>query len=240
MNKTQENKFNMLKTVETFLDDNQETVNIISELANHQQQFKSVCEQLSLKDEVKRTVRIGKSTRKYSEKGYIIRKALAVSGALYAYAKKTNNIELAQNADINLTNLQRRRDTELTGVLYTIKELAEQNLPALEAFGITTEKFNIFKEKILIYETAVGQSGVSSVLRSGAVREITELFREADELLTNIDKLVTGLAEEHHDFVKNYFVARSIKNLGIRYKKDNIAQSQPAPETGSTVPEVLK
>lgn len=162
----------MLKTVEAYLDSNAETVNLVPELAEHFDELKSICSRISLKDEEKRTVVLGKSLKKDKERNDAVSKALAVNGALYAYALKTGNIELEQKSNTPVSFIQRLRDTKFLNVLNSIKELANQYRSELVPNGITEDKFNSFSSKNDSFAAALGQREISVAIKTTVTQTI--------------------------------------------------------------------
>ena len=233
MLKHQQNKFTMAKNAAAFLGENEQIISAIPELNSHLTILRTKCNEIENKDTERITIRQGMYLNKQSEKNKSINAALGISGAVYAYAKKTKDIELSEKSYIIRSDLMYMRDTELTAKLRFINELASENLQSLEPYGITEQKLNTFTTKIETYEKAVSDSGESFAVRKGSLKTIKDLFGELNEILTATDKLTDSFIEEYPEFVNNYRILRRIKKFGVRYRKVPVGQSlQPDPTPG--------
>ena len=218
MIKIQENKFTMAKGIINYLSENRQIISSIPELIQNLNQLNQKSDEIESKDTERKTIRKGKLNVKYSDKERVIVKTLGIAGALNAYSIKAELIELKKNSFTTRTSLSYMRDTELIGRLNFIRELAQENLQALEGFGITQDKFEAFSQSVDKYENSVGQSESSRAIQKGARKTLEELFRELDILLTSTDRLTDGLMEENPEFVRNYRLARKIYNPGMRHR----------------------
>ena len=233
MIKVQENKFTMAKGIINYLSENQQIISSIPELIQNLNQLNQKSDEIESKDTERKTIRKGKLNVKYSDKSKVTVKAFGVMGALNAYAVKSGLVELKNHTMLNRSALEKMRDTELIGRLNFIRELAQENLQALEGFGITQDKFEAFSQSVDKYENSVGQSESSKAIQKGAKKTLEELFRELDLLLSSTDRLTDGLMEENPEFVRNYRLARKIYNPGMRHR---IMQNTSA---GNTTPAVM-
>jgi hypothetical protein len=116
-------------------------------------------------------------------------------------------------------------------VLETLKDITQEHLSELEPYGVTAERYNSFSEKINLYKKALSQREAGNTTRSGAVVSLKELFREAGEILVTIDRLVNGLEEEYPDFAREYYIARAVKNLGVRHNATDTSSVNLTPES---------
>ena len=236
MRKTQENRFTMIKTVRTFLEQNQETVNNISELANSQVQLNTIYSDLKIKDNEKKNSLKGKAATKLALSERLIKSSLSVSAALFAFAKKNKNVELMEKTDINVTSLERMRDTMLVEAMEGLKSLASAYISELASYGITQEKLNDFSAKIEEYDDSIGDKETGMVKRKGAVKSLKLLFSEADEVFLVMDKLVNGMEEDDKQvFVRGYNDSRKIQNLGVRHRKEELKKSGTPGEEITTI-----
>jgi len=225
MKKRQANKFVMLRTVITLLERNEIIVSGISELQAATNLLKTRTIELESADSLKRTALTGKKIFKDSVKESLIRSASGISGAINTYAKKTGNDVLAENSRLSQSAFALMRETQLLEVLKTLKELALTHKTDIVPFGITEEKLNVFIQRLNSYDEALNEKEHGAVARTGAVKSLELIFRETNDVLDSADKLIRGLAEDHPEFVRDYFIARRIKNLGIRHFSDHPPES---------------
>lgn len=221
----------MAKNAAAYLSENEAITSAIPELQNHHTALMAKCDEIEAKDTERISIRIGKYLNKVNEKREAINKALGISGAVFAYAVKTRNVELAERSLIFRSDLQKMRDTELTAKLRFIKELAEDNLQNLEPYGITIQKMNGFTHKIEMFEKAIENSGSSFAVRKGSLKTIRDLFTELNSILVSTDKLADSFLEEYPEFVNNYRIIRRIKKFGVRHRKVPVTQTIQSDET---------
>lgn len=225
MLKRQLNKFAMVKNTSAFLSEYEEIISVIPELQNYHSELRAKCEEIESKDTERIVIRQGRFLNKMTERNEAINKALGISGAVFAYARKIKDIELERRSYILRSELNNMRDMELASKLKYIKELAEGNMQLLNSFGVDARKMNSYIRKIALYEKAVEDSASSFAVKKGNLKVIRELFKETDSILTAIDKLTDSFLEEYPGFVNNYRILRRIKNFGIRHRKVPVTQT---------------
>lgn len=220
MNKSQENKFTMLRTIDEYLDSKSSIISGIDELTTNHQLLKSKTTEIKAKDDEKINATKGKVSTKHYTKAGVVSMAIAIAGGVYAYGKKIKNNEILERADITKSDLRKMRDSELVEAVESLRDLATLHSSLLEPFGISQTKLEAFSGKITQFDNAFVQKENSVITQTGATKSLVTLFREADEILNSIDKLVNGLNDDQKEFVRDYYAGRTIKRLGIRYEKD--------------------
>lgn len=232
MRKQQENRFTMIITVITYLERFFQIVNRVPELEENLGILKTKKAEISIKDERKKTALTGKTLTKQQAKDNAVKSAMAVSGALFAYGKKITDHVIIERSSLIKSELDRMRDTELAELLESLNELATEKLNVLGPYGISEARLNLFAERIESLNKALGDKEDSGVARSGAVKSLNDLFKEADQILLSMDKLVIGLNEDEPEFVRDYNTARKVKNLGLRHRKPE----EQIPDEGTNSP----
>jgi len=230
MRKTQENKFTMYVTVDTFLNENQSIVSGIPELNESYNKFKMMNAAIKGKDDEKKNVMKGKAVSKLRARNNVISASRKISAGLFAYAFNIKDDELAALSNVKKSDLDVMRDTELVEALEGLREIARTRLDVLEPYGVTQAKFDAFSDKIAVFDGTVGRTGTGMVRKKGATKSLKIFFKEGDELLDVIDKYINGLNDEHPEFVRNYNDSRLMKNLGVRHRKEELPEGAPAPE----------
>ena len=165
MLKRQLNKFAMVKNTVAFLSEYEEIISFIPELQNYHSELRAKCDEIESKDTERIVIRQGRFLNKMTERNEAINKALGISGAVFAYARKIKDIELEGRSYILRSELNNMRDTELASKLKFIKELAEENMQPLNSFGVDAQKMNSYIRKIALYEKAVEDSGSSFAVK---------------------------------------------------------------------------
>jgi len=220
MLKTQENKFTMIESVFSFLEDNQAVFAHIDEIVEHKDALKSKRDEISNKEDERMNVKKGKRESKVTTRNQVSQLAAAVSGAVYAFAKKTNNIELREKSDLTLNDLLKIRDSELPITLNAIKDMAAENVNSLSGYGVTAATLSELEIRILKYSAAFGSKESSGATKKGAVKSLKLLFDEAISIIESIDKLSQRFREENTQFYNSYRASRMIKNMGVRHLKE--------------------
>jgi hypothetical protein len=220
MNKKQENKLAMLKTVDTYLDENREIAGTIAEFNTNHQQLKSVYNEIMAKDDQKINALKGRTVNKREAKRKVTSAAKSIAGGLFAFGKKSGDNIIMKKADIYVSKLIAMRDIELIEAAESLRNLALEYSDALAEFGISAAKLTAFSSKISEYDNAVGQKQNSIIIQTGATKTLKTLFSEADSVLLSMNKLADSLKDEHPEFVRDYYAARVVKKFGTRYNAD--------------------
>lgn len=207
----------MYTGVTAYLDKNSSLFADNEEFINHRNSFKSISEQIGLKDDERNKATTGKTKDKEEAKISVIKQALAVAGALHAFAKKAGAVTLQETTRYSKSKLDNLRDNVLVIELNSIKDKAIQNSDAITKFGISAEKLAAFEDNISQYANALGAKASGGALKTGAIRSLNMLFKDADSLLDSIDRLMENFIDSNVQFYSGYKAARVIKNLGIRH-----------------------
>lgn len=234
MNKQQENRFTMYNAVNKYLGENPETTGTIQAFNENCNAFSEKCIEIKLKDDTKKTVAVGKTISKLNARESAITRCLLISAGLFAYAKKTNNDELAELSDIQRSRLEMMRDTELIETLESVYELAKARSAEGVTYGFGETELESYRLIIQKYDDAFGRSQTGMLKRKVAVKSLVELFSEAGAILEVIDKYVHGMRETHSDFAAHYNDARVIRHLGLRHRKDEQPVTPPDNQTPQT------
>lgn len=228
MKKAQKNRYAMYNGVIAHLEKNSSIYSENEEFVSHKGAFKSATEEIGLKEDVVNKATTGKTLEKTVTRNFVTLQALGVAGAICAYAKKIGDITLAESTKHTISSLNKFRDTGLVIELNSIKDKAIDNSSALVKYDISPEKLDSFIKNIAQYSKALGAKSTGGSLKTGAVKSLTTLFKEAGIVLDSIDRLMENYRDTHKEFYSSYRAARVIKNLGIRHEK-------PGPETPPVV-----
>ncbi|HMS34393.1 MAG TPA: hypothetical protein PKC91_09920 [Ignavibacteria bacterium] len=227
MQKRQKNKFAMYGTVHTFLEDKSAVYADNEEFNLHRISLKQNLAEIRLKDDTGKKATKGKSKNKEVTRTSVSSQALAVAGALYAYAKKSGNQSLIASMNLTKSKLDKLRDSELITELNSIKEKAIEKSADIRKYGIPAEKLESYTTNIETYSKALGAQDTGGAVKKGAYKSLSTLFKDADSLLDSIDKLMENYKDSNEDFYAGYKTARVIKDLGIRHNEE---EEPEAPE----------
>ncbi|HMQ70623.1 MAG TPA: hypothetical protein PKA90_16700 [Ignavibacteria bacterium] len=230
MIKNQKNKYAMYDAVSAFLEEKSSNYSGNEEFTEHVNSFKASVNAIELKEDLRNKSTRGKVIDKNINRGSVTDQALAVAGALYAMAKKNGNVTLLESVKYTKSGLNRFRDTGLVIELNSIKEKAVEYSEAISRFGISSDSLAEFTGNIKIYEDALAAKASGGATKSGAVKSLMTLFRESDNILDSIDRLMENYKVSKSEFYDGYKTSRVIKDLGIRHKGENSegGDSEPA------------
>lgn len=220
MNRKQKNHLTMSQAVESFLKEKEPKYSDVEELKDQRAALKLKNEEIGKKDDERENVTKGSVPEKQSARDSAVESAVAVAGRLFAFAKKNNDLSLMEKTNITRTKLYSLRYVDFPIVINSIKELAENNLASLGRFGITAEKVAELGARLKNFTAASENKDTTVAVKSGTYVTLTQLFRESDDILDSIDKLMEEYNETDLEFYSGYKAARVIKDVGTRYAKE--------------------
>ena len=226
MRKHEKNRYAMYNGVIAHLEKNSSIYSENEEFVNHRDTFKTATEEIGLKEDVRSKATTGKTLEKRVTRESVTIQALGFAGALCAYARKAKNITLAESTKLSKTKLDAFRDDVLVIELNSIKENAVNYRAALEKYDIPPAKLENFVNNIAQYSKALGAKSTGGTLKTGAVKSLTTLFKEAGIVLDSIDRLMENYRDTNKEFYDSYKAARVIKNLGIRHEEPKTPVTQ--------------
>jgi len=216
----QENKFSTFIEIETVLDRNNQIVSRIPQLADSAEKFKSVISDISTKAEKKNTVTKGVTQTKSLNRVGLENVVVEISSALFAYGHKTTNEVIKAISNVPPSSLDRMRDTEVVNKANVILNLADENQEALVNYGISSEDITNLRNCITGYKSSSSEKSGSKTESKVITKSLKELFQNAMDILDNeLDRMVNSLQSKEKNFYASYYAVRSVKNLGIRHKK---------------------
>jgi hypothetical protein len=221
MEKRLENKLTMYEGVVSLLKDSQDKVDIVPGFKESAATLSSIVTYIKNKSIESNNVSAGKTAAKRGARKELTKELLPVCSALYIFGRKQNNTEITERTDINGSGLKKMRDTELALFGKDIAELAGTMAADLAFAGITAETLESLAAKAAAYGDSIGarESGVAK--RIGSRGEVKDLFRRADEILNHeIDRYMEILKPSYNEFYMRYSSARSIKDIGVRHRKE--------------------
>lgn len=223
----QENKFSTYLEIETVFDRNNHIVSKIPQLSDSVTNFKNVISDISLKAVKRNTVTKGATENKSLNRIGLENAVVEISSALYALGYKTTNEVIKAISNVPPSTLDRMRDTEVVNKANVILNTASENEEALLNYGIDAEDIAKLRNCIAGYKTSSTDKSGSGTESKVITKTLKELFRNAADILDNeLDRMVDSLQTKEKNFYDSYYAVRSVKNLGIRHKKQ--PDSKPA------------
>ena len=208
----------MFTGVRAYLDDHSQGYTDNEEFTEHVNTFKSILHNIESIENERSKSTTGKVRNKMEMRNAATDHGLAVAGAIYSYAKKKGDILLMESVNFKISHLNKYRDAGLVIELISIKDTALRFREDLTRYGITADSFTEFEEKIAQYTDALGVRNTGAATKSGAKKTMQTIFREADNILDSIDRLMNKFKIIDPDFHAGYKSARVIKDLGYRHR----------------------
>jgi hypothetical protein len=232
MQRHHQNRLAMFEAVYTYLKQNESAFAETQELEECMNRLKTMSNEIIELDDTRRNVSKGATSLKRETREAAVSAGNALAGALYAFAKKSKNITLADKINVTYSTLDNMRDIEFVLFLNAVRELANENMQSLASFGITPEKFNAYIQKFNDYFNALNMRESSRATRMSAARSLKAKFRETDELLKSLDKLIEAYRTENKQFFDGYAAVRNVHDLGSRHRKQpEISGNNPIPQS---------
>ncbi|MBK8549847.1 MAG: hypothetical protein IPL53_01825 [Ignavibacteria bacterium] len=238
MQKRQKNKFAMYGTVHTYIEDKSAVYADNEEFNSHRTSLKNTIAEIRLSDDAGKKATKGKSIEKEVTRNSVSTQALAIAGAIYAFAKKSGDQSLISTMHLTKSKLDKLRDTELITELNSIGDKANEHKEELIKYGIPPAKLESYTGNIETYSKALGAQDTGGAVKKGAYTSLTNLFKDADSLIDSIDKFMENYKDSNKDFYAGYKAARVIRDLGIRHNEEEEPQDPeqlPGDESGKAV-----
>lgn len=122
---------------------------------------------------------------------------------------------MAGKVNFTHSDLLRSRDPESAGLCQNIRTSAADVLASLGDYKVTTTDLTDLAQKISTYETALAVPADARVAKKRATDNIDAAFVDFDDILeSRMDRLIPKFQSISPDFVKDYWNARNIVDLG--------------------------
>ena len=225
MNKVLEDKRTMFAAILSLLLANMTTIAQVVGFTDAVNFFKGLLEKIDLKAKERDEVTAGKTATKHATEQTLIEAIMKAASAVFIFARKTNDLQLKEKANVLESSLTRMRDTDLATKGDAVLILVQQYTTQLVAFGVTAEEITDLEAKINSYRDALGKSASSVSERKGARETLESLIKQADEVLAEeIDRFMERIRAAEPELYAAYCDARYIRKTGVRHEK-----GQPAP-----------
>ena len=155
----------------------------------------------------------GYQENKSNTKEVLITKVMTITFAAKAFAiSEANNVLLAQTEALSKSKLHKMRDSKTADTAEEMITIATGIQTDLEPFGITTAVLEEANELLTNFraELAIPRNKIAA--RKVVTSQIKTLFKEASQILFNLDTLVNTIGEVQSDFKEEYFINRKIIN----------------------------
>jgi hypothetical protein len=213
------NKLVMIEAVQTYLSQNGSSYTDIPEIAQKLGELNTIRTEIYAAENLQKQIADAAASAKAEARNKAESVVYTLAGALNAFAKNKEDVELIAKTEITASGLKRMRDINLAVFITSVKELATANIEGLSTYGVTQDVLNTYSAVFTGFVNAIGEKESLYAERASAISKIRTLFRDADDTIFSIDALVRGFKEKDAVFYKGYHSARSIKNFGEKKAK---------------------
>jgi hypothetical protein len=140
MNKSMEDKRTMFEAILSLLSANMTAIALITGFTDAVNFFKGLLEKIDLKAKERDEMTAGKTAVKHATEQTLIEAIMKAASAVFLFARKTNDLQLKEKANVLESSLNRMRDTDLATKGEAVLNLVQQYATQLVAFGVTALK----------------------------------------------------------------------------------------------------
>lgn len=218
-NKERENTRSALAGMGRVFDEGSEIVSTLPALAEAVGKFNADHTTYLQGEEAYNLAMGGLTEAKHNAEEELIDVVYTLSRALKPYAKKANRPDIMELADVEIYELERKRDTDLLAHSKSVlKKANEVGVPALSSYNVTAEELADVQSKIDAYDKALRAQGGGMAKQSSEFTGMINALQTVKEDLEEIDDLIERLRKGNPKFCDAYDSARRVKELGTRHK----------------------
>lgn len=212
MTSEQHNRFDMMQSVQHYLDNNLIIINANVTVMAVKTLLDEKIEELMAHLGVQLTKTKGIAENKQIKRATLITKTLSLSNAICAYANIADNNILYKENHYTKSSLNLMTDFNLSGNCAYLCISLENNLTNLLPFGVDVNKLNDYKNAIDFYTELINKPTENISKRNESTRAIAKLLSEISTLLKKrLDNVIGIFEDENSNFVGVY---RSLRRVG--------------------------
>lgn len=216
-NKERENTRSALAGMGRVFDEGSEIVSTLPALAEAVGKFNADHTTYLQGEEAYNLAMSGLTQAKHNAEEELIDVVYTLSRALKPYAKKANRPDIQEVADVEVYELERKRDTDLLAHCKALLKKANEVSGELGSYNVTPEELADVQSKIDAYEKALKAQGGGMAAQSGEFAAMLDALKVVKEDLEEIDDLIERLRKSNPKFCTAYESARRVKELGTRH-----------------------
>lgn len=221
VNKKTENRVSMYKVVLFLCEQNLTLMALFVAINNLYVLFKQKVNEIDSLIQQKLIIITGLSVDKKNLKKQLADLAERVAGAVHAYADSISDNTLMNEVHYTTAKLVHMRDTAMIDVCRNIYDIANANAANISGFGVDAVMLQTFNTSIGLFENKSPQPTEAREHTAMLTKVIGEKEKEIRAFLKNrFDKAINMLKASDPNFVKEYFNARQVIDLGIRHLKE--------------------
>jgi hypothetical protein len=212
MNKDNANKFRMLRTVKSTMDDNSSIWNTIPILVETKNQLDGNIDKIDALDAANnaddsKTITVNKEKQRQQ----LADKIVIVAGILHSYAAINNDQALMNIAKVNRSDITRGKETDVSGFVEPVLHECRNKMNELAPYALTEDMILEVENTLDEYKELIGQPRTSRNKYFATINQVDQLIEESMQLLNNtIDKLMLRFQYTNEDYYNQYLRAREI------------------------------
>jgi len=216
MNGNQENRFSMMKTVNTVLTNYNAVWSSYAAFSDLVTEFRNRCDVISGLVTLQSQNVAGVTLDKAVIQGKVVQGTLELALKIHAYAVGAGLNDLAKEFDLVRSDVERLRDTEMLNKAVETHDIALVNLVALAPYNVVAGDLTAFKALIDAYEVQIEAPRVRINSKKVARFNIGVRLNENTATLELMDGLMLPYRFSQASFYDAYREARKIIDMGRR------------------------
>jgi hypothetical protein len=180
-------------------------------------QFKEMVGQLDSLMQQKLLIITGLSKDKKATKFMLADLAFRIGGALHAYGYKTGDNDLMANVHHSRSRLKHLSGNDFIEICRNYSVFAGLNSGNIQPYGVDANMLQTFTAAISLFEGKNPQPRGAIEHGATLTKEIALKEKETSDFLdSTFDRVIVMLEADYPSFVKDYFNARKIWDMGSR------------------------
>ena len=227
MSKAQENRLSTFIDIETVLNRNSDIIAGIPAFAESTANFKQLISVINSSSVKRNTIKKGASQTKSIKRQELESITIELASGLSVFGHKTSNEVIKAISNVSPSHLDRLRDLDIANKAEAILNTLKQYENDLASYGITESDISALETCIDEYKSPNIEKSGSYMESKVITKSLRELFQNCMDILDNeIDGMVNLLQTKEKNFYDSYYAVRSVKNLGLRHRKQADPDSQ--------------
>jgi hypothetical protein len=214
MDKRENNRLQMFKSVEEYLEKYGDVTKEIPGFQNSFGDFQGSIASIEEKDKEYLLIAQGSTAEKETAEDEMIETLVKLCSLVYVFARRTKDEQLKSISKVTPSGLKYMRDGDLLHRAQTLQEQMLANKVAMEPYQITQSHIDELKARIDAYEAKSDIKENKFAERKTARQELSSKFIDATEILTEeLDSLVEFIKDTHGEFYGKYQSTRLINDV---------------------------
>lgn len=214
MDKRENNRFQMFKSVEEYLEAHGDITKEIPGFQNSFVDFKGNIADIETKDKEYQLIAEGSTAEKETAEDEMIETLVKLCSLVYVFARRARNEQLKAISKVTPSGLKYMRDGDLLHRAKTLYEQMVDNKVAMEPYQITQGHIDELKARIDAYESKSDVKENKFAERKTARQKLSSKFIDASEILSEeLDSLIEFIKDTQAEFYGKYQSARLINDV---------------------------